>query len=102
MQLIKVDERVGRELRFREQPRTACKPGISVAPLSDLVRRGGPLDLGDRIQVHGVCPGNGRPQARMDTSREIICVAAQATTDDSLTRRLITAALRESRDRCRK
>ena len=54
MQLIEIDQRVGRVLRLREQPRAPCKPGISIAPLPDLVGRGRTFDLDDRIQVHAV------------------------------------------------
>jgi hypothetical protein len=38
VQLVQVDQRVGGNLRLREQPGAAGKPCVSVAPLRDLIR----------------------------------------------------------------
>ena len=52
-QRLKIDQRVGGDLRRREQPSPAGQPSVALAPLGNLVGRGGALDLGNGVQIHG-------------------------------------------------
>ena len=37
-EMLKIDQRVGRELRLGKQPRSAGEPGIAVSPMVELAR----------------------------------------------------------------
>src|SRR5262249_32156089 len=74
LELIEIDERVGRDLRFREQPGTAGEPGVPVTPLRDLIRRRRAFHLGDGIEVHAEL----LPEPVLRQCRKLSSPAAQA------------------------
>jgi hypothetical protein len=62
-ELLEIDQRVGRDLRFGEQPGAAAQEGMAVAPF-EVVERLGPLDLDNRIEIHLVPPVTSSRRAR--------------------------------------